>query len=543
MADAARVSETDRKQKSSEMQTAPEAEHGGPAAKAAGVNPATAGKQGGHGGKDALGQKEELLRPFMGDMQAVAAQLAPQFAAMGLHFRPEILLATAMQEAADKDPLTDRSFDNGLGIMQITPYRGQLDGAVATAIGWDNSKDIETNIKNSNWRDARANITAGGNVMLQKARSLRALVPQIWGEMDEQHKWRAIMFAYNAGEGTASKALRQGGPNGPMISTFTSPSGRVVSHDYTAEVDAKLNYVNDPTHDPFGGGAAQPQSPEQNTATQQQPAASETKKTGSSPANDPAKHPLRGSVGLGGANRAEDVRKVQMRLKARGVDPGAIDGLIGPHTISAIRVFQSTFMSAPDGLIEVGHGTEKSLFMGEGKVAPPKNEHTQQHETATQQAAQTGGAPGQQGKQDPTKQVKPEGLSRIEPNVKLTGAIEAAWRVLLPYLPAGAEMTSGLRTDGDQANLINRYYAQNGGTAVDENVEQKREWLQNKGFIIAKVGTSPHRSGLAFDISGAPLGEIQAAVVRCYNEKKAEFRFLDTVVERANNCIHVNLTG
>lgn len=551
MAEAARLSETDQKQKADEHQTAPQSEQGKTAEKKSGGQPATATAKaeatGGHGGKDELGQKEELLRPFFEDMKAVAAELAPLFTSMGLHFRPEILLATAMQEAANHDPLTARSFDNGLGIMQITPYKGQLDGKIAAAIGWDNSKDIETNIKNSKWRDARANITAGGYELLGKARSLKILVPSIWSEMDEKHKWRAVMFAYNAGEGTAMKALKQGGPTGPMISTFTSPNGRVVSHDYTAEVDRKLDYVDGAGHDPFGGGAAQPQTAEQTSATQDHAPATEhkTHKQGPSPQQDPSKHPLHGSVGQGGANAAEDVRKVQSQLKRRGVDPGAIDGQIGPHTVSAIRVFQSTFMSSPDGLIEVGHGTEKSLFQGHGKVSPPKTEETEHHASATQQAGQTT-APtaGHEGKKkDDAKQVKSEGLSRIEPNVKLTSSIEAAWRVLLPYLPAGAEMTSGLRSDEDQANLINRYYTSHGGTSQDESVEQKREWLQGKGMIIARVGSSPHRTGLAFDISGASLGSIQASIIRCHNEKKAEFKFLDTIIERANNCIHVNLSG
>src|SRR6185295_16567264 len=69
------------------------------------------------GGNDALGKKENLLAPFYDEMVEVAHALAGEFTPLGLHFRPEILLATAMQEAANKDPLTTRSFDNGLGIM------------------------------------------------------------------------------------------------------------------------------------------------------------------------------------------------------------------------------------------------------------------------------------------------------------------------------------------------------------------------------------------------------------------------------------------
>src|SRR3979409_2397698 len=107
------------------------------------------------GGKDALGAKENVLAPFYDQMVEVAHEIAPQFTPLGLHFRPEILLATAMQEASSKDPLTTRSFDNGLGIMQITPYKGKLDPAVAKAINWDNSQSVEHNIQSSNWRSAK----------------------------------------------------------------------------------------------------------------------------------------------------------------------------------------------------------------------------------------------------------------------------------------------------------------------------------------------------------------------------------------------------
>src|SRR3954463_4605117 len=107
------------------------------------------------GGKDALGTKENVLSPFYDQMVEVAHELAPKFTPLGLHFRPEILLATAMQEAANKDPLNAKSFDNGLGIMQITPSKGgQLDAGVAAAIGWDNSKSMDYNMQHSKWRDA-----------------------------------------------------------------------------------------------------------------------------------------------------------------------------------------------------------------------------------------------------------------------------------------------------------------------------------------------------------------------------------------------------
>lgn len=307
------------------------------------------------GGKDGLGRKENVLAPFYDEMVEVAHELAGQFTPLGLHFRPEILLATAMQEASATDPLNARSFDNGLGIMQITPYNGKLDPAVARSIGWDNTKGVEYNVQHSRWRDARSNLRAGAFTMLGKAKSIKGGVPRTWEQMNEAHRWRAVLFAYNAGEGSAIRALRSGGPNAPMISTFTV-NGRRVSHDYTAEIKAKLDYVND--HDPFGPGGPEATDDDK-----------DKDKDDPHPGKPPAAHVgIKGSVGRGGANHTGDVREVQTRLTQRGADPKGVDGIVGPNTIHAIEVFQHNFLPHPDGLIEPGHITEKHLFGEHGKI-------------------------------------------------------------------------------------------------------------------------------------------------------------------------------
>lgn len=315
------------------------------------------------GGKDALGTKENVLAPFYDQMVEVAHELAPQFTPLGLHFRPEILLATAMQEASSKDPLTTRSFDNGLGIMQITPYKGKLDPAVAKAINWDNSKDVESNIQHSNWRSAKANLIAGAQTMLGKARSIKGGVPSTWQEMDEPHRWRAVLYAYNAGEGSAISALRRGGPNASMISTFKDKSGKTVSHDYTAEIKSKMDYVD--SHDPFApGGKETPAGPAAGGGASGGASGGATHEP-THAATDGIQH----SVGRGGVNQRHDVIAVQTRLKQRGVDPQGIDGEVGPHTIHAIETFQATFLPHPDGLISNNQTTEKHLFGESGKIS------------------------------------------------------------------------------------------------------------------------------------------------------------------------------
>jgi zinc D-Ala-D-Ala carboxypeptidase len=323
------------------------------------------------GGKDALGKKENLLSPFYDQMVEVAHEIAGQFTPLGLHFRPEILLATAMQEAANKDPLNARSFDNGLGIMQITPFKGKLDANVAKAIGWDNSKDVEYNIAHSNWRQAKPNLQAGAQTMLNKAKAIKRGVPTTWDQMDEPHRWRAVLFGYNAGEGSAIKALKAGGPNATMISSFTDKSGKRVSHDYTAEIKAKMDYVD--SHDPFAPDAAggDTAAPVEDTGPKKPDAV-------------PAPAGIKGSVGRGGGNKDPDVRAVQTRLKERGVDPGAIDGDIGPRTVGAIESFQATIMSHPDGLISPKHTTDKHLFGESGKLqAKPPEKKTEAAPTAS----------------------------------------------------------------------------------------------------------------------------------------------------------------
>lgn len=126
-------------------------------------------------------------------------------------------------------------------------------------------------------------------------------------------------------------------------------------------------------------------------------------------------------------------------------------------------------------------------------------------------------------------------------SVKLTKSIEKAFRVLEPHLPNGAVMTSGYRSDEDQARIINEYYASHKGPASTTDVEERRLWLKAQGLIIAKVGSSPHRTGLAFDLSGAPLSTLQECVDKAAAENPTDFPLKRTITERKQNCLHVDL--
>ncbi|HRC56704.1 MAG TPA: transglycosylase SLT domain-containing protein, partial [Kofleriaceae bacterium] len=308
------------------------------------------------GGNDALGRKENKLLQWKQEMVEVASAVSAQFEPLGLHFRPQILLATALQEADAKDPLNAVSFDKGLGIMQITPYKGKLDPAVAKAINWDNSKSVSENIKTSNWRNAKANLMAGAMTMLTKAKAIKRSVASTWEKMDEPQRWRAVLYAYNAGEGSAIKALKAGGPNARMISTYTDPKGRRVSHDYTKEFQEKFDYVD--SHDPFDGEST--------------PTTGETggvEGPGGKPEDKKEEEPkqafhLVDSVGRGGKNRKADVSLVQDRLTDRGVNPGKVDGLVGPPPGADDEVhdeLRDTDAAQPAQQVAVGLGMEVVL--------------------------------------------------------------------------------------------------------------------------------------------------------------------------------------
>lgn len=156
--------------------------------------------------------------------------------------------------------------------------------------------------------------------------------------------------------------------------------------------------------------------------------------------------------------------------------------------------------------------------------------------------------PSQTAAQKPAVKVLPlQGYTkkhpRLQSRVVLTHPIESAFLVLVDYLPKSVVMTSGYRSDADQARVINDYYAKNKGNPLVTDVEKRRLWLKDQGLTIAKVGRSPHRTGLAFDLSGADVDTINAAVHKCAKEQGARFPLLNTIPERSKkqNCLHVNL--
>jgi hypothetical protein len=75
------------------------------------------------------------------------------------------------------------------------------------------------------------------------------------------------------------------------------------------------------------------------------------------------------SVGMGGYNAQEDVALVQSLLVKRGYQIGEVDGRFGTLTKTAIITFQSGFMPDPDGRIDPGGMTWRSLSIEPGNAS------------------------------------------------------------------------------------------------------------------------------------------------------------------------------
>jgi hypothetical protein len=128
---------------------------------------------------------------------------------------------------------------------------------------------------------------------------------------------------------------------------------------------------------------------------------------------------------------------------------------------------------------------------------------------------------------------------RINDGVKLTPAIKNAFQWLQPYLPKGAVMTSGLRTQEDQDRIIRKYAKRNNVPSDDLDVAHKK--LKGLGFKINRfIGRAGHGDGTAFDVSGANLDEIVSAVKAVSKNDSIPVK-LAALIERKNNAVHVTV--
>ena len=136
--------------------------------------------------------------------------------------------------------------------------------------------------------------------------------------------------------------------------------------------------------------------------------------------------------------------------------------------------------------------------------------------------------------------------SGINSGVRTPPKILNAWQWLRPWLPPGAKLTSGERTQADQDRIIR-------DIAKDENIppgdlDSAVGKLKKLGYFIARKIGSGHGAGAAFDISGANLDDIAAAVISVSENDQIPVTFSQfakvsnrSIVEHKNNAVHVGV--
>ncbi len=130
---------------------------------------------------------------------------------------------------------------------------------------------------------------------------------------------------------------------------------------------------------------------------------------------------------------------------------------------------------------------------------------------------------------------------------------------LVPHLPAGAKITSGLRTPARQLEVLRDLALQNRVPWRDDaSVDQPETWIAAWHALLAKevfvnppiaakradetlAQPSPHRTGNSFDVSGAPLSQIVAALEKARNEDGVALKFKLEPKNGKTGCVHVDI--
>jgi len=133
----------------------------------------------------------------------------------------------------------------------------------------------------------------------------------------------------------------------------------------------------------------------------------------------------------------------------------------------------------------------------------------------------------------------------------MTAVNKITWHQLQHYMPKGARLTSCYRSSQQQLDFIVKTARAHGYSfSKTPAVGDESSWsgalkhVRKAGYKVAAPGHSAHQQGLAYDISGAELGQIEKAV------RKAVADGLIRLVpgsksgilrEPENNCIHVEI--
>jgi hypothetical protein len=157
--------------------------------------------------------------------------------------------------------------------------------------------------------------------------------------------------------------------------------------------------------------------------------------------------------------------------------------------------------------------------------------------------------------EDVASWLPPELARRIAAGAVTTARIRRGIAFALPFLPKEATISSGFRSPEDQLALIERLAREHGvafdSTATVENRKWESAWrelLEKKEVVVNPpvraqrsdgkwVERSPHEKGSCFDVAGADLDEIQAAL----QPFRAQGHFVEIKKEPNNGCVHVQV--
>jgi peptidoglycan hydrolase-like protein with peptidoglycan-binding domain len=259
---------------------------------------------------------------------------------------------------------------------------------------------------------------------------------------------------------------------------------------------------------------------------------------------------LSDSVGTGGKNNPEDVKKVKQRLKDLGYPVNTIEGTIDDEAVKAIKLFQIAYQEIetaedtsnpkmipfPDGLISKGKKTESNLFSD----SPKKYE-----------------GPAK-GSEKPISSDCQEKINSAKGADKTTWQnISTVWANISPYLPAGSSMTSGYRSADEQKTLLYGFY----NTKYKDKIIKKyskKDWqkyfdLEGKnnadadakilemvracGQKIAAPGSSPHQKGTAIDVGGIGDEKQCRALLWCSIMQPGGSK-ISKILPEVNGCVH-----
>jgi hypothetical protein len=126
------------------------------------------------------------------------------------------------------------------------------------------------------------------------------------------------------------------------------------------------------------------------------------------------------------------------------------------------------------------------------------------------------------------------------------------WNQLKPYLPQGTKLTSVRRTARAQLEFIVKTAEKRGYKFTrTPSVADPASWreavalLRSKGLKVAPPGRSNHSLGIAYDLSGPDLPNIESGVRKAVQENRITLAKSPSaiLIEPANKCVHVEIVG